>query len=225
MSNLQTIHPLFDACSISARGNGVGGNRVVRSAWFEEGVTPRTTCPFTHRRLRWRLTSAQSPSHRSDVKPVSDAVWSGEVGPKREAQLNWGVLGTGVIARVFSKALAQLGDGRLYGVATRNQSRILNADDFFGAKFFRSYEELLADRVVDAVYIATPHPTHFRWGLAALNSGKHVLCEKPMTTSASDAVALSQTARKNRRLLAEAFMYRHNPVIAALAKILRSRAI
>ena len=79
-------------------------------------------------------------------------------------------------------------------------------------KAYGSYEELLSDAAIDAVYIPLPNHLHVEWAIKALQAGKHVLCEKPIGVSASDAQRLLRTAEENTRLkVMEAFMYRLHP--------------
>src|SRR5438445_11457635 len=91
--------------------------------------------------------------------------------------LRWGILSTGRIARAFAKDLETSETGRLVAVASRVLGRVTGFGD---VRAHGSYEALLHDDDVDAVYIATPHPMHARWAIAAADAGKHVLCEKPL---------------------------------------------
>jgi predicted dehydrogenase len=88
-----------------------------------------------------------------------------------------------------------------------------------------SYEALLADPGVDAVYISLPNSFHVEWTRRALEAGKHVLCEKPLTDRPEEADALFDLAERERLLLAEAFMYRHNPQTRQLGELVRAGAI
>jgi predicted dehydrogenase len=88
-----------------------------------------------------------------------------------------------------------------------------------------SYEDLLADPEVTAVYIAPPHPWHLEWALKAAAAGKHILCEKPLAMRASDTRQIVEAARRHRVFLMEAFMYRCHPQTAALAELVRKGAI
>ncbi|MFC7538431.1 Gfo/Idh/MocA family protein [Siccirubricoccus deserti] len=92
--------------------------------------------------------------------------------------LSWGILGTGRIATQFAAALAHSRTGVLRAVASRGA--LPPADPAFsGARFHHGYAALLADPAVQAVHIATPHPSHAEWAIRAIEAGKHVLCEKP----------------------------------------------
>src|SRR4051812_16553386 len=95
--------------------------------------------------------------------------------------LDWGILGTGAIAKAFAKGLAQSQTGRLVAVASRSQA---SADKFCPQvqvdRRHASYEALLADPAVQAVYISTPHTLHAEWAIRAAEAKKHVLCEKPI---------------------------------------------
>jgi len=103
------------------------------------------------------------------------------------AELRWGILGPGSIAKAFAKGLAHSQTGRLVAAGSRDGARAqafleANAAASKGqpAVAHGSYEALLADPDVDAVYISTPHPQHPRWAIAAARAGKHILIEKPV---------------------------------------------
>ncbi|WGF89251.1 aldo/keto reductase [Marinivivus vitaminiproducens] len=131
--------------------------------------------------------------------------------------LRWGILGTGAIARIFAAGVAGSRHGRLAVVATRAAPTAEAQAAFEGVPVVQGYETVLADPDIDAVYVATPHPTHLEHGLAALRAGKHVLCEKPMGVSAVEAMVLIDEARRAGLFLAEAFMYRLHPQTARVA--------
>ncbi|HEY4023076.1 MAG TPA: aldo/keto reductase [Pseudonocardiaceae bacterium] len=140
--------------------------------------------------------------------------------------LAWGILGPGGIARAFAGQLPQSKTGQLVAVASRDLAR---ANDFakeFGAdKAYGDYAALLADDEVDAVYVATPHPWHFEWSLRAINAGKHVLCEKPLTLNHAWSMALVEAARRADVFLMEAYMYRCHPQTRRLVELIGSGAI
>src|SRR5690606_25764497 len=88
-----------------------------------------------------------------------------------------------------------------------------------------SYEALLADPAVDAVYIATPHPMHARWAILAAEAGKHILCEKPLALNHGQAMAMVEAAVRHRVFFMEAFMYRCHPQTARLVELIQQGAI
>jgi len=140
--------------------------------------------------------------------------------------LSWGILGTGRIAGIFAKQLAQSKTGKLIAVGSRSQA----SADKFTAEYrvprgYSTYEALLADSHVQAVYIATPHTSHAEWCLDAAAAGKHILCEKPLTLNHSEALRVVEAARKHDVFLMEAFMYRCHPQTARLIELLREKVI
>ena len=128
-------------------------------------------------------------------------------------ELNWGLLGTGRIASMeMGPAIVAARRSRLAAVASRESSRARELADRLGAgRAYGSYEELLADPRVDAVYIALPNSLHREWTLAALAAGKHVLCEKPLGLSASEVRDISAAATATGLVVMEAFMWRFHP--------------
>ena len=142
------------------------------------------------------------------------------------SRINWGIISTGRIAGVFAKGLAESQTGRLLAVGSRSQESADRFGDEFGAeRRYSTYEALLQDPDVQAVYIATPHPQHAQWAIRAARAGKHILCEKPMTINHAEAMAVAWEARQAGVLLMEAFMYRCHPQTARLAELIREGAV
>ncbi len=140
--------------------------------------------------------------------------------------LRWGILGTGIIANIFAQELRASGTGALVAVGSRTQA----AADTFGERYaisrcHGSYEGLLADEDVQAVYISTPHSLHAEWAIKAAEAGKHILCEKPLAINYSEAVSIIEAARRNDVFLMEAFMYRCHPQTKRLVELVRSGSI
>ncbi|MEP7240832.1 MAG: Gfo/Idh/MocA family oxidoreductase, partial [Devosia sp.] len=127
-------------------------------------------------------------------------------------RLRWGILGPGAIARDFRDGLKASRTGELVAIASRDPGKPDLPAQFPGARILDGYEAMLADPGVDAIYIATPHPTHARWAIRAAEAGKHVLCEKPMSLTAFEADAMFNAAAKAGTFLGEAFMYRLHPM-------------
>ena len=134
----------------------------------------------------------------------------------------WGILGPGRIARSFTQDLQLVPDARLTAVGSRSPARATAFARELGFEAaYGSYDELLADRSVDAVYVASPHALHVEHVTAALEAGKHVLCEKPITLRTVDAEELFALARHHGRLLMEAMWTACHPVVRAVRHGLR----
>ena len=147
--------------------------------------------------------------------------------PERNT-LRWGLLATGSIARKFANHLPRSRTGRLVAVASRDAGKAIAFGKEFGVEASHchgGYDELLADPEVDAVYISTPHPHHAQWAIRACEAGKHVLCEKPLTLNAAQAMAVVESARVGGVFLMEAFMYRCLPQTAKLVETIQGGAI
>ena len=133
------------------------------------------------------------------------------VQPVRD-EVGWGILGAGMIARRFAGQLVHSRSGRLTFVASTDAGRARQfADAHPGDVGAGSYADLLARDDVDAVYVATVHTTHARLAIAALEAGKHVLCEKPLAPNYGSVMAMVAAARDEGRSLVEAYMYRFHP--------------
>ncbi|AUX45157.1 oxidoreductase [Sorangium cellulosum] len=140
--------------------------------------------------------------------------------------LGFGVIGTGEIARDFTRALQGSQRCRVVNVAgtSANKARAFAAEWGLRASS-RTVEELLEDRRVEAVYVASPHSAHEQHALASLAAGKHVLCEKPLTLDAASTQRVIAEAVRRRRFLMEGFMYRCHPMLRGLLECLKGGAI
>jgi predicted dehydrogenase/aryl-alcohol dehydrogenase-like predicted oxidoreductase len=130
------------------------------------------------------------------------------------SNFNWGVLGLGEIAERFADQLPLSRSGQLTAVASRREERAEAFARRFGSegtRSYSSYDDLLADEAIDAVYIATVHTEHAVWTARAAEAGKHVLCEKPLTTTVAETMAMQEAARRSNVVLSEAYMYRYHP--------------
>ena len=130
------------------------------------------------------------------------------------SKVRWGVLSTADIGLTKVLPAMQRGEHcRLLAISSRDLARAQEAARTLGIpKAYGSYEELLADPEVEAVYIPLPNHLHVPWSIRALEAGKHVLCEKPIALSAAEAQQLVDAARAHPHLeVMEAFMYRHHP--------------
>jgi predicted dehydrogenase len=141
-------------------------------------------------------------------------------------KLAWGILGTGRIASIFAKGVAQSRTGTLVAVGSRTREGAEKFGEAFAIPHrHESYEALLADTDVQAIYISTPHPWHAQWAIKAAEAGKHILCEKPIGLNAAEAMAVVEAAQQNNVFLMEAFMYRCHPQTRKLVELIRSGVI
>jgi predicted dehydrogenase len=137
----------------------------------------------------------------------------------------WGILGTGWIAEMF------VTDLKATGIAvTAVGSRSQESADAFGSRFeiparHPSYEALVADPDVDAVYVATPHPMHAENALLAIAAGKHVLVEKPFTLNAREAEKVAEAARRAGVVVLEAMWSRFLPSMVRIREIIAAGTI
>ena len=138
----------------------------------------------------------------------------------------WGILGPGRIARPFAADIALVPGAELVAVGSRSGARARAfAQEFGAAAAYGSYEELVADPSVDVVYIASPHALHLEHARLAFEAGKHVLCEKPVALSVTEAEEMVALARQHDRFLMEAMWTACHPVILELRQRLRSGSL
>ena len=137
--------------------------------------------------------------------------------------LRWGVLST---ATITNKLLESGHDQEFVAVGSRDLARAeAFAADKGLARAHGSYEDLLADPDVDAIYNPLPNSLHLEWSIRALEAGKHVLCEKPMSRYPDDVVRAFDVAEHQSLILAEAFMWRHHPQLARAREMLATGEI
>ena len=143
------------------------------------------------------------------------------------SELRWGVMSTANIARKkVIPGMMRADRCRIVAIASRDVERgRVVASELGIPTLHDTYEGLLADPAVDAVYIPLPNHLHAEWAIAAVNAGKHVLCEKPLAMTADDAQRMVDAARAAGVLLQEAFMYRIHPSWVAVRDIVASGRI
>ena len=130
--------------------------------------------------------------------------------------LRWGILGTGMIARKFAGEVEEAMPGSIHTTGSRNLSSAESFASEFGGQGVEGYDAVLKDPDVDAIYNALPNGMHHQWSIKAMESGKHVLCEKPIACNAREAEEMFEVAERKGRTLIEAFMYRTHPAIEDL---------
>ena len=137
-------------------------------------------------------------------------------------KLRWGIISTGAIAGTLARALGKSETSELLAVASRSPEAAARfAAEHAVPRAYASYEQLLADPEVEVVYIATPHPSHAEWAIAAARAKKHILCEKPLAMNEREVRAVVQAAREHDVFLMEAFMYRCHPQTHELVSLIR----
>lgn len=139
--------------------------------------------------------------------------------------MKWGILAAGTIAAKFAGTVNAMRDEgeELVAVGSRSAEKAQQFAEKHGIPgAYGSYEELVSDPDVEAVYIATPNNMHYSNALLCLNAGKNVLCEKPFTTSAADAANLYRIAEEKGLFIMEAFWIRFLPLYEKLLEIIRS---
>ena len=133
-------------------------------------------------------------------------------------KLKWGILGPGNIARDFAKALNRV-NGEVYAVASRNKERAEKfARENNVKKAYGSYDEIIKDKDIDVVYIATPHSNHYEYIIKSLNNNKHVLCEKAITVNERELEEALKIAREKNLVLEEAMTLFHMPLYEKVIK-------
>ncbi len=140
--------------------------------------------------------------------------------------VKWGIISTADINRKVIPGAHFSPKVDLIAVASREQSR---ADEYAKQweieRAYGSYDALLADPEIEAVYISLPNTMHCEWSIKALEAGKHVLCEKPMSRQAAEVTEAFDVADRTGLWLSEAFMYRHNPQTKRLQQLIADGAI
>jgi len=140
--------------------------------------------------------------------------------------VRWGLMSTARINAAVIPGLQQSPESELVAVASREHERAAEYAREWGIpRAHGSYDALLADDEVEAVYISLPNGPHVEWSIRALEAGKHVLCEKPLTRYPADVARAFDAADRAGRLLMEAFMWRHHPQTARLLELVRGGAI
>ena len=135
--------------------------------------------------------------------------------------VHWGILGPGSIASRFMRRAREAASSEVVAVGSRTPERAAAFAATYGiARAHDSYEALLDDPEVDAVYIGLPNSLHHPWTMRALAAGKHVLCEKPYSRHPAEVIEAFDLAAGARRVLMEAFMWRHTPQARRFVELL-----
>lgn len=144
---------------------------------------------------RWVYTSSIMKNQEQDLIP-----------------LKWGIISTARINESLIPPLRSSKRNEIIAVASRTMDKAQKyAEDWQIPRAYGSYQDMLEDPEIDVVYNSLPNHLHAEWSIKALESGKHVLCEKPLALSIQEVDQMRAAADQNGKLLAEAFMYRHHP--------------
>ncbi len=142
------------------------------------------------------------------------------------APLTFGILGCANIAKQFVRDVAASPSVRVEAVASRDAAKAAEfAKTFSLPRHLGSYEALLTDPAIDAIYIPLPNSLHAEWAIKAAQAGKHILCEKPLALSRAEAQSMFDAARLNGVLLIESYPYAFQPQFGEMVSLLRSGAI
>jgi xylose dehydrogenase (NAD/NADP) len=149
------------------------------------------------------------------------------VNQSEQKKINWGIIGTANIAKKsVIPGIQQSETGVVAAIASRGIEKAEKAAQELGIeRAYGSYEELLQDQDIDAVYIPLPNHLHKEWTLKAAEAGKHVLCEKPLALNAEEAKEMVEKCQSAGVKLAEAFMYRYHPRYERVKEIIQSGEI
>jgi predicted dehydrogenase len=140
--------------------------------------------------------------------------------------VKWGIVSTANINRKVIPGAHASNEVELVGVASRDRAKAdAYAQEWKIPRAYGSYEALLDDPEIEAVYISLPNTLHVEWSIKALEAGKHVLCEKPMSRDPAEVERAFDASERTGRLLMEAFMFRHNPQTKRLKELVDDGAI
>jgi predicted dehydrogenase len=141
-------------------------------------------------------------------------------------KLKTAVFGTGFMGRVHTEGIRRLGNVEVAAIAASSDDKARKFGDEVGvARTTGDYRTILSDPEIDAVHVCTPNALHFPMAKAAIEAGKHVLCEKPMSREPAEVERAFDVAERHGLVLSEAFMYRHNPQTKRLQELVEDGAI
>lgn len=143
-------------------------------------------------------------------------------------KIRWGIIGLGNIANKFAQAITKMTDCELYGVSSRSKEKSIEFGKNYGVsieKCYGTYEELINDEKIDAIYIAVPHTFHKDLSILCLQNKKAVLCEKPVTINKLELEEVIKTAKENKTFFMEAMKTRFLPVHLKVIELIKNGEI
>jgi xylose dehydrogenase (NAD/NADP) len=154
-------------------------------------------------------------------------IFKGAVFKMGQKKLRWGILGcAGIAKRAVIPGIQQSQTGEVAAIASRSEDNARKtAEELNIPTAYGSYEALLSDETIDAIYIPLPNHLHKEWTIKAAQAGKHVLCEKPIALNAEEAAEMVAACQQAGVKLVEAFMHRHHPRYAMIQQIIQSGEI
>jgi predicted dehydrogenase len=146
---------------------------------------------------------------------------------KISSPIRIGVLGAAaIVPMALTNPARRVPEAQIVAIAARDPQRAQRfAKRHNISRIHQTYAELLADPEIDAIYNPLPNGLHAEWTIRALKAGKHVLCEKPMSSNAAEAEEMAQVAQETGLMLSEAFAYRYHPLTARVKEIIASGAV
>ena len=126
-------------------------------------------------------------------------------------KVKWGIIGSGNIANAFAHSVKYCQDSELVSIFGRNEEAVKQFSTKFAIEPYTNLDTFFSSDQIDAVYIATPHSSHFTYSLEAIKNSKHILCEKPLTMNYLESMTLLNLAKEAKVFLMEAYMYRTHP--------------
>lgn len=142
--------------------------------------------------------------------------------------VNWGIIGcAGIAEKAVIPGILSASNAKLYALSSRGDGKKLEdfKEKFEPVKSYTSYEEMLDDPEIDAVYIPLPNGLHYEWTIKAAQKKKHILCEKPLGISAKEVQKMKEAADENGVLLMEAFAYRQSPLTKKVKELIEDGII
>lgn len=140
--------------------------------------------------------------------------------------VKWGIVGTSPISEVMARAIQASKSSELVAIGSRDMEKGKKfANTFFIPKVYETYQKLLNDHNINAIYLGLPNHLHKDWIIRCAQAGKHVLCEKPFVISIAEANEVIETIKDTNVICMEALMYRSHPVIKKLQEIIQSKIL
>ena len=139
--------------------------------------------------------------------------------------INWGIIGLGNMGQKFASAISETNNSNLFGVASLDKNKIknfVNKFNYNNIKTYNNYEDIIKDKSINAIYIATVNNTHFDLIKRCSENNKNILCEKPITLNYPEATKVSDYISKNNVIIYEGFAYRSHPQTKIIQEIVNS---